>query len=199
MKTTYWVTPILLALATTVPLFAGDEKPPQMDEKAAMEMMMKLASPGEMHKKLDPLVGTFDTKVTMWMAPGAPAQTSSGTSKNAWVLGGRYLSQTFDGKFMDMPFSGQGYTGYDNIRKQYFGIWMDNMGTGVMVSEGSMDSANSWSFSSKMPDPMSGAMMDVKEKVVIKDNDHHSMEMWIPAPDGKPFKTMEIEYSRAKR
>ena len=40
--------------------------------------------------------------------------------------------------------------------------------------------------------------MPAKEKIVVKDKDHHTMEMWMPAPDGKMFLSMQIEYSRAK-
>ena len=169
-----------------------------MDQKAMMEMMMKLAAPGEMHKNLEPFAGTFNTSASMWMAPGAPAEVTKGTAHNSWILGGRFLEQRYDGTFMKQAFHGIGYTGYDNLTKKYVGLWMDDMGTAVMVSEGKMDDANNWSFVATMPDPMSGKMTEVKEKLILKDHDHHMFEMWVPGPDGQPFKTMSIEYVRAK-
>ena len=60
---------------------AGQDKPAEkaapapMDEKAMMEMMQKLATPGEAHKKLDPLIGTWDSKVKMWMDPSKPPRS----------------------------------------------------------------------------------------------------------------------------
>jgi len=33
---------------------------------------------------------------------------------------------------------------------------------------------------------------------MLDGNDHHIMEMWVPGPDGKPFKNMEIHYKRVK-
>jgi hypothetical protein len=41
------------------------------------------------------------------------------------VLGGRFVEQRYAGNFMGQPFSGLGYTGYDNYRKKYIGSWMD--------------------------------------------------------------------------
>src|SRR5262245_48240138 len=64
---------------------------PAMDEKAMMEMMTKAATPGDAHKKLEPMIGTFDAKVKMWMDPSKPAEESAGTSENSWVLGNRFI------------------------------------------------------------------------------------------------------------
>ncbi len=91
------------------------------EEKAAMEAMMKAATPGDAHKNLARMVGRWDATVKMYAQPGAPAQVSTGTSVNKLVLGGRWVQESFDGNFMGMPFSGIGYTGYDNLKKQYVG------------------------------------------------------------------------------
>jgi len=98
-----------------------------------------------------------------------------------------------------MPFEGLGYTGYDNVKKQYWGSWIDNMSTAVMVSYGSVDSSGKvWSFDATFPDPVTGKDQDVKEKITLVDANHHTMEMWMPGPDGRHFKSMEIAYSRRK-
>ncbi len=197
MKITRWVTLALFALVCAIPVLA-DDKAMQMDEKAMMEMMAKISAPGELHKKLDAFAGTWDTKVTMWMMPGAKPDVSTGTSKNSWIFGGRYLEQRFEGVFMGQKFSGVGYTGYDNVTKKWWGTWMDSMSTGIMVSEGKMEGDNAWTFEGRSADPMTGQMMDVKEKITIKDEDHHTMEMWMPGPDGKMYLCMQIDYARAK-
>ena len=75
---------------------------------------------------------------------------------------------------------------------------MDNMSTATMVSMGKMTTDKSYDFTSSMDDPMSGKTMPVKEKVTVVDEDHHVMEMWGPAPNGKMMKMMEITYSRKK-
>lgn len=193
----------LLALAGI--LVAADQKPKKaaapaaQDDKAAMEAMMKAGTPGEAHKKLEPLVGTFDAKVTTWMKPGQPPVESSGTSEAKMALGGRFLEERFEGTFMGQPFSGVGYTGYDNVQKKYVATWMDSMSTGVMISNGKPEAdGKTFAMTGSMADPMTGKMTSIKEKVIVTDSDHHTFEMWTPGPDGKVFKTMEITYTRKK-
>lgn len=179
----------------------GAPKPeaPAMDA-AMMEAMMKAGTPGDAHKKLDGMVGTWDTKITVWAMPGLPPMTSAGSSTNAWVMGGRYLEQRFKGDFAGMPFEGIGYSGYDNVKKQYWGTWMDNMSTSMMTSTGTASAdGKTWEFTATMTDPMTGKDTTAKEKITVTDHDHHTMEMWVTGPDGKMFKNMEIAYTRKKK
>ena len=170
---------------------------PTAEEKAMWDAMMKAATPGDMHKKLEPFVGNFDVQVMSWMAPGTDPIKSSGSSVNSWALGGRYVEQRFTGTFMNMPFNGLGYTGYDNVKKNFVGTWMDNMSTAVMMTTGQLDEDGmTFMFSGTMVDPMSGKDTPLQETIIVQDNDHHTLEMWGPAPDGKMFKMMEIHYAR---
>lgn len=189
----------MVAFATADDKKAHETKAPSAEEQAMMEAWMKAATPNDAHKKLDPFIGTWDTKVTSWMQPGAPPETTTGVSTNSWALGGRYVEQRFTGTFMGEPFHGIGYTGYDNTKKAYVGTWMDNASTSVMMTTGKVDpSGKSMSFSGTMDDPMSGKAMQVEEKINILDNDHHTMEMWSPGPDGTMYKNMQIDYKRKK-
>lgn len=188
--------------AATLVMAADKPKPAAKaatDEKAAMEAMMKASTPGENHKKLEAFVGTFDVKVKTWEKPGAAPQESAGTSEGKMVLGGRYVHEDFQGTFMGQPFTGMGMTGYDNVQKKFVSTWADTMSTGIMTSAGKANaSGNGMDMSGSMADPVTGKMMTVQQKVEIADNDHHRFEMWGPAPDGKNFKMLEIEYTRRK-
>ena len=201
MKFRSWLALGVLCLLVSMSAFAQHEQhgQPKMSakEKAMMEAWQKSMTPGAQHKALDGMVGTWDTKVTSWMAPGAPPLESTGVSENKWILGGRWIEQRFTGSFMNMPFEGIGYTGYDNLKKKYVGTWMDNMSTGAMVSTGSAaKDGKTMDFTSEMIDPMSGKKMPVKEKIIVVDANNHIMEMWNPGPDGKMYKSMEIKYTR---
>jgi hypothetical protein len=176
---------------------AKKAKPAPMDEKAAMEAMQKAATPGDAHKKLEAMVGTFDAKVKMWMDPSKPPEESTGTAENTWVLGNRFVEEKYQGTFMGQPFSGIGYTGYDNVTKKYVGTWMDTASTGMMTSKGTME-GNVMKSTAMMSDPTTGKMTTSTVKTVVADNDHHTMEMWGPGPGGKNYKMMEITYTRKK-
>jgi hypothetical protein len=190
----------LLAISSFSAFAADQKKAPEMSaqEKADMQKMMAAATPGEPHKKLATMVGTWDATVTMWPAAGAPPMTSTGVSTNKAVLGGRFIEEEFNGNFMGAPFSGVGYTGYDNVTKQYVGTWMDTMSTGVMSSTGKDDGANAMSFAATMSDPTTGKVTKATNKVTIVNKDKHIMETWGPGKDGKNFKMMEITYTRKK-
>ncbi len=176
---------------------AAKTAPP--DEKAMMEAWKKASTPGEMHKKLDDMVGTFDASVRMWMDPSQPPEDSTAKSVNTWVLGDRFVETKHEGTMMGEPFNGIGYTGYDNVQKKYVGTWMDSAGTGMMMSTGTADpSGKVMTSTATMVDPMTGKAAKITEKVTVADNDHHVMEMWGPDMSGKNYKMMEITYIRKK-
>jgi hypothetical protein len=195
MKLKSLVAGAVLSLCTFT-VFAADPKKPDMDP-AMMDAMMKAGQPGDAHKALNPFVGKWNTKVTFWMMPGSDPMVTTGMSENKWVMGGRYLEQRFNGTMMGAPFEGMGVTGYDNVKKQYWGTWMDNMSTGMMSSTGSASSdGKTFTFTATMADPMTGKDASSEEKITIVDANHHTMEMWGAGPDGKNFKMMEIQYTR---
>ncbi len=191
---------LALLVFLTPALFAADTKPQMSaEEKAAMEAMQKAMTPGPQHKLLNGMVGTWDAKVSMWMSPDAKPTVTKGTSTNRWIMGGRYLEQKFSGNMMNMPFTGIGYTGYDNVKKQYWATWMDSMSTGAMISTGSTDdNGMNWKFTGNMADPMTGKDTPLEQHMTVKNKNEEVWEMWGPAPDGKMFKMMEIVYKRKK-
>ena len=196
---------LVLAAAAVVSaaLLAQDQakkpaaKAAPMDEKAMMEAWQKAATPGEMHKKLDDMVGTFDASVRMWMDPSKPPEDSTAVSVNKWVLGNRYVQTMHEGTMMGEPFNGIGYTGYDNVQKKYVGTWMDSTGTGIMNSVCTPDaSGKSMTCKASFWDPMTGKPNTMELKTSWTDHDHHSMEMWGMNAAGKKYKMMEITYTR---
>lgn len=191
---------LALLVLLTPALFAADTKPQMTaEEKAAMEAMQKAMTPGPQHKLLNGMVGTWDAKVSMWMSPDAKPTVTKGTTTNRWILGGRYLEQKFSGNMMNMPFSGIGFTGYDNVKKQYWGTWMDSMSTGTLMTTGSTDdNGKNWKFTGTMADPMTGKDTQLEQHVTVKSKNEHVWEMWGQSPDGKMFKMMEIVYTRKK-
>jgi len=166
---------------------------PAMDP--AMAEMMKLASPGPMHEKLNPFVGTWKTTVKMFTGPGEP-EVSEGTSTSEWILGGRYVRELFQGTFAGMPFEGRGLTGYDNVSKEFVGIWVDNFGTGVVVSKGKLDpSGKVFNWQSTFNNPMPGMPNAMRSVVDIVNEKMHRFTTYVMM-DGKEMKQMEITYTR---
>lgn len=188
---------LVVVAAGVAPATAQQDHQMSAEEKAAMEAWAKYATPGPNHKLLEPTVGSWTVAVTFWPAPGAPAQTSTATSENAWVLGGRWVEQKVTGEMMGQPFQGIGYTGYDSYKGQFVGTWMDTMGTMVMVSTGQADASGKvLTFTSTMDDVVTRKAVTVREVTRVVDANHLVFEMYGPGPDGKEFKSMEMAYTR---
>ncbi|HYJ32993.1 MAG TPA: DUF1579 domain-containing protein [Candidatus Binatia bacterium] len=170
----------------------------QPSKEEMMAMMMKMATPGPEHAALNPLAGSWKTVTKMWSDPSAEPTSGEGTCERSWVMGGRYLVANYKGVFGTMPFEGMEVLGYDNMKKQYVSSWVDNMGTGIMLSQGpAMEPAtHSYTLTGTMADP-TGRESTMREVTNIVDGNTYTMTMY--ANDkGQEQKMMEITYSRAK-
>jgi len=180
-----------------VPARAQDQQG-SADEAAMMQAWMAYMTPGEPHQHLAKTVGEWNHTVTMWMAPGAPPTESTATSTGQMILGGRYLTESFTGNMMGMPFEGHALTGYDNAKKKYFSAWVDNMSTGLMTGWGDWDEASkSLTITGEFVDFTTGGNTPYRQVLKWVDDNHTIMEMYVPAPGGGPeYKNMEIHSLR---
>lgn len=177
-------------------------QPPQPSpaDQAAMQDYMKLMSPGDNHKKLEPFIGKWNTAVKVFMAgPGSPPMESSGVAERKWIFGGRYILEEYKGQMMGMPHEGLGLTGYDNYRNMYVGSWVDNMGTTILTMKGMCDPGGKvFTYYGEMDEPpMKVAGRTVKYVTRIVDADTHVFEI-IDLHAGDNYKVIEITYKRAK-
>ncbi len=175
---------------------AEDKKPDPPDEKALMEAMMKAAQPGEQHKALAELAGTWESTIKMWMDPDKPPTESKATAESKMVMEGRYLEEKVSGDFGGMKFLGQGITAYDNLKKKYSYTWIDNMGTGISTAVGSYDpDKKAYTYLGEEADPVSGKAMKTKMVTHVIDKDHYEVDMYKVAGD-KDVKVMHIDAVR---
>jgi len=184
---------------------AGKKQEPKAQQMPGQEEMtkkwMEVSTPGEAHKKLDDMIGTWDTEAKIWtQGPGSEPTVTKGTAVNSWVLGGRYLKQEFKGEMMGMPFEGVGYTGYDNYNKKYIGYWIDNSSTQMLMMSGMIDkSGKVLTLYGTMDEWMTGANgKPVKYVTRIINKDKHMFEIYDLAFGETNVKMMEMTYTRKK-
>lgn len=183
-----------IAAASTVTPTAVESMP---DSATMMKNWETYMTPGEAHQMMASWNGTWTGEVTMWMTPEATPSKSTATAVNKMVLGGRYQQSSVRGNFNGMPFEGMSTLAYDNEKKLYISTWIDNMGTGVLLSQGPWDPATkSITFTGRMIDPATRKEVDFKQIFKPIDNNYQVMEMYADDADGKEFKTMEIKYTR---
>ena len=194
---------VAMLIAAVALAAAAQEKPkaeaapePDAQMKAMMEAFAKAAEPGEMHKFLASLAGTWAVESKAWMGPGEP-HTSKATEVATMIFGGRYLLEEFKGEFAGTTFEGKGITGYDNTAKQFQSVWIDSMSTGVGVGTGSLDASGKVLTSTmSYTDPMTGKEKRMKSVLRVVDEKTHTFETFEVGPDGKEFKSMEMTYRK---
>lgn len=97
---------------------------------------------------------------------------------------------------MGQPFSGIGFTGFNNYKKKFFSVWWDTAGTGNLVMEGTVDKTGKvFTFTGKMDDFI-GKPVHIKSVTTVVDDKQHRFEMWMSGPDGKMFKSLEMIYTK---
>jgi Protein of unknown function (DUF1579) len=176
-------------------------------EADMMKMMMEMAKLNENHKLLASLDGTWNFTNKMWMDgdTSKKPQESKGTAVRKSVMGGRFSEMDVsgkmqmpgpDGKMKDIEFKGHGTDGYDNAKQKFVGTWVDNMGTGIMMSEGTYDPATK-TFNYTSEYQMAPGMKEqIRQVIKLTDKDHMVFE-WYENRGGSDVKTMEIDYTRA--
>ena len=195
---------VAVCFITAAPARAQDNPPasttrattkPTQDQLLAA--FLKYGRPGPEHKLLKQLVGKFDAEMTM-LVDGAPAVTSKGTSDSRMILKGRYLQADFNGTMSGRPFGGMSVWAFDRAKKKYLHLWMDDVSTAVLVSEGEADAAGKViTLTATERDPLTNQDKRIKGVLTIVDNDHHTWEAF-ETIDGQERKMLSIAYTRAK-
>jgi hypothetical protein len=191
------------AAAAMTPATATTSAAPSADE---MKQMMDLAKLNENHKLLASMAGTWSYTVKMWMDPKGTPTESTGTAVRKSVMDGRYLTGDYSGKFKmpgadgkmtEMNFKGMSMDAYDNVKKKFVNGWVDNMGTGIMIAEGTYDDATKTFTYTGEFEMMPGMKAKIREVIKMTDKDHMAMEYYEDRGQGEN-KTMEITYKRGK-
>ena len=187
----------LFVISLASPLMAKDKKSEKpMDQQAMMELWKKMAMPGEPHKQFATLAGSWTTTSKEWMEPGKPPTESTGTAEIKMLLDGRFLYQEYNSQMMGQPFSGIGIDAYDNMTKKYVTAWLDSMGTGIFIMEGTASAdGKTITLKGSHPEP-GGGKMTHRAVWKIVDNNNQTFDMYGAHHGGKETKMMEIVYTR---
>ena len=182
-------------LPTTRSLGAEGHQPPAIDAKAMEKMMKEFAAMVPEHARFKEMVGTWKAETKDFFANPAQPTVSEGKAVFKLLMGGRYIEQHFQCQMSGEMFEGMGITGYDKSKKKYVSIWIDNMGTGIMQTEGVHDEATNTTTEVGESDSPMGKM---KMKTVAKGltPDKYLFTMYILGDSGSEQKCMEILYTR---
>jgi hypothetical protein len=191
----------LSALALAVCGCAATPTRDELDPAKHQEMMLarwtEYMTPGPAHRVLDTKVGHWDVIISSFNTD--PPTRSTGTSDIRWIMDHRYLQENARSSFDGVPFEGFGISGFDNLEHAYCITWVDNTGTGFVRSKGTYaPESRTFRYTSQTPDIMSGKYVKSRSVETFVDDDHMTVEFFVPGPDGKEMKSMELRYTRAR-
>jgi len=162
-----------------------------------MAAVAKYGTPGEAHKRLNVLAGSWNAQARFWEPGSETAGETKGTSEKKWILDGRFLYDDYKSEYMGKPFVGMGLTGYDNLKGQYIGVWGDSMSTSLWVGQGKADASGKViTLAGIFDDPVKKKKVNVRAITRIIDDNKHIFEWHEPGPDGKERKALEVTYTR---
>jgi hypothetical protein len=169
---------------------------PKIDMQKIMEIYKKVGTPGEQHKLLAKLEGSWTTKSKGWVDPDTPPTESIGTCERKMILNGHYLREEYTGDMMGVPFTGISFMGYNNHTKKYESTWIDSMNTGIFKFEGiASRDGRTITQECRFDDPVRGPAV-WRTVTRIKDDNTTEFEMFLTPRGKKEEKMMEMTYSR---
>jgi hypothetical protein len=171
------------------------KKPATKASSEEMQKWQEYMTPGPMHKMMASWEGSWVTDGKFWMDEKTPPNESKGTCVNKMILDGLYQESVHKGDMMGRPFEGHGTLAYDNFRKVFQSTWIDNMGSGIMVLEGTYNaSTRTMTLKGNWDDPIKGKVM-VRQTVKMIDDKTQQMEMYATSK-GKETKWMEMKLTK---
>lgn len=158
--------------------------------------MERGSQPGMGHKKLEPLVGSWDVSGQCWDKPGESPQSITGKDDSEWVLGGRFVQCHANGSKGSTPFEGIGMLGYDNAQRKYVASWHDTESTGIKTETGTYDSATkTFTFVGESKDE-NGQTVKCRRVMRIDSNDQHTVTAYVTPTGGTETKAAELVFKR---
>jgi len=87
-----------------------------------------IPKPGENHKKLDWLVGTWDVAENFAKSEMGPGGAGKGVDTVSWTLGGMWLTSSYSSDGPMGHYEGHGMLTWDENKKTYVSYWFDVFG-----------------------------------------------------------------------
>ena len=167
-----------------------------VDSAAQMKAWQEYATPSNPHKLMADEVGTWNCDMTFWSDANAKPEKGTTTAEIKMILGGRFQEAIYKGTMMGQPFEGKSTIGYNNATKEFNSTFIDNMGTGMMITVGKYNESNkSIDYKGEMPDPVTAKNTAFREVYTIVDEKTRKMEMY-DTKNGSEYKSMEIIMTR---
>lgn len=160
----------------------------------------RYAEPDAHHKLLKSLAGSWVLSSRTWKgAPGPEPILTTGIAEKTLILGDRFIQEDYHSIIQGQPYTGQGVTGFDTAKQKFFNTWVCTRSTGVIVSEGTVDSSGKDVVMSGIAFDHSTQQNKTHSMTIhIASSDKHTITYYESGADGKAVKIVEVDYTRKK-
>lgn len=192
MSCRIWLAALLTAaLALPAAAWAAKQKETRTAEHPSAE-------PGEIHKAMAKMAGSYTTTSKFWIKPGDKPMESEGVAKLTSILGGRFLRETASGTMLGKPYQSLKLWGYNSDAGHFESTWIYTGSTAQMTLVGnSKDDGKTVDWTATVLGKKD-AKMTLSVQTRLIDDDHFVVELSMKTPDGKKGPTMETTYTRKK-
>lgn len=167
--------------------------------------------PGEMHRRLNALVGDWTVEKTMYMAGGTPDKpiVANGlTCQRQWLgeTGNRHLQDVTKGSINNNPYYRMGILSYSTMDKRYEWNTVDATNANMMTYKGAKNAntiANSeismigeFTDQGLLGAQYAGKSIGMRTIIVIESPERHTVNLYMTPPGGKEFLADKAVYIR---
>ncbi|MEO6002531.1 MAG: DUF1579 domain-containing protein [Opitutus sp.] len=151
--------------------------------------------PTEQHAWLQRFVGEWDAVIEMILDADEPPMTTRGREV-AKMVGGFWLVS--DAQNFDLPYTCRLTLGYDQIRAEYIGTWVDSMTDYLWHYRGHVDATGQvLTLETEGPfPPTPGETAKFREVTVFKSPDHRQFTSARLQADGSWIRHLKIDFHR---
>lgn len=169
-----------------------------LEERKARVAQIESRMMGPMHQLLVQFSGHWREEMKIWAGPKSEPSTTMVLRDSRLFGEGRFVTSTIVGQMGNLPYEAQSSLGYDNSKKVFVKTWMDNLGTSILVLEGTYDEKSATiDFNGYTTDPLTKQPVKIHQILKMIDSQNQLLEIYVEMKEGKEVKLMEVKSIRA--
>ena len=176
------------AAAKTAQVVAPETPPKLLEENNRLTPM---------HHYLEQWAGHWRDEMKVWVGENPEPTIYRLEKEGRTSCEGKLLMRTISGRMNTGPYEAYETLNYDNLKHKFVKTWFDNLGTNILVLEGTLDEkTNTLVFEGTTIDPLTMQTIKVRQVLHIQDPENQLLEVFVQLKDEKPIKTMEVKSTR---
>ncbi|HEX4955446.1 MAG TPA: DUF1579 family protein [Thermoanaerobaculia bacterium] len=170
-------------------------EPAEPPKPSALEAWKTSAATGASHERLGLLTGSWKVEAQYLAQAGSPP--AAGVATIEALLGGRTIEERLSTQLFGQSYEVLYLLGYDNTRKKYWGIWIDNLTSAATVAEGELRPADgALVLEGSYDDPASGTRHTSRSELIVESESAFTLTLFDLGADGSARPSLRLRHTR---